>query len=158
MNRKETLIFLLGFLACAVLVYLFVYFGQNLPFGNGLVSAESGSLSDFVGREDILVYDDYVLLKIKGATVSTYAPSGSMAPLLNSHANGIRIVPADSDKINVGDIVSYKLDDKLIVHRVVEKGKDDGGVYYVVKGDNNSTIDGKIRFEDIKYVTVAVVW
>ncbi len=151
-------LFLLGFLTCAVLGYGFFYLGENLQLTGSFVSAEENSFSDFLSRDDILVYDDYVILKISGATISTYAPSGSMAPLLSSKANGIRIVPKEADKINVGDIVSYEFEDKLIVHRVIEKGTDDDGIYYVVKGDSNSTSDGKIRFEDIKYVTVAVVW
>lgn len=158
MNKKETLIFLLGFLACALLLYFFVYFEENLPFSKGIVSAEESKLSDFVSENDILVYDNYIILKISGATISSYAPTGSMSPLLNSKANGIRIIPENPELINLGTIVSFEQDDKLIVHRVVEKGEDDEGTYYIVKGDNNSTTDGKIRFEDIKYVTIGVLW
>jgi hypothetical protein len=58
----------------------------------------------------------------------------------------------------VGDIVSYRKGESLIVHRVIEKGVDEEGIYFVVKGDNNSISDGKIRFEEIEYITVGVIW
>jgi hypothetical protein len=46
----------------------------------------------------------------------------------------------------------------LIIHRVVEKGVDFDGIYFIAKGDNNVVSDGKIRFEDIKYKTIGVIW
>jgi hypothetical protein len=44
------------------------------------------------------------------------------------------------------------------VHRVIDKGIDEKGVYFVTKGDNNSVVDGKVRFKDIEYVTIAIIW
>ena len=41
---------------------------------------------------------------------------------------------------------------------VIEKGIDEDGIYFITKGDNNSITDGKIRFEDIEYITVGVIW
>ena len=90
--------------------------------------------------------------------MSRYAPSGSMRPVLNSKANGIRIKPKSPEQINVGDIVSFRRGMDLVVHRVIKKGEDSEGVYFITKGDNNDFVDGKIRFKDIKYVTVGVIW
>ena len=46
----------------------------------------------------------------------------------------------------------------LIVHRVVEKGIDEQGVYFITKGDNNNIDDCKIRFKDIDTVLIAVIY
>lgn len=81
-----------------------------------------------------------------------------MKPVIDGDANGIRIAPESPDQISVGDIVTFKQGNALIVHRVIEKGIDEQGVYFITKGDNNDLSDGKLRFEDIKYVTVAIVY
>ena len=98
------------------------------------------------------------MINVREASLSKYAATGSMKPVFDENANGIRIVPKSEDDINVGDIVTYQSGDSLIVHRVIEKNKDKDGVYFIIKGDNNTISDGKIRFKDIKYVTIAVIW
>ena len=130
----------------------------EVPFATGLVSFDASSPSGWVFDEDIIVFDDYIILRIANATLSRYAPSGSMKPVLDVGMSGIRIVPENSDQIEVGDIVSFRFGGKLIVHRVVEKGLDEEGIYFITQGDNNIFSDDKIRFEDIEYVTVGVIW
>jgi signal peptidase I len=131
-----------------------------VPFGTGMsISGNSvATPSDWIEEEDILLYDDRIVLNIKNATVSNYVATGSMRPVFDEGANGIRVVPSSEDDIEVGDIVSYGYNDGLIVHRVVEKGQDKNGVYFVVQGDNSLVNDGKIRFEDIEYVTIGVLY
>ena len=158
MELKYTLIFLLGFLSCAFLFYGFSYSNVEIPFATGLVSFAANAPNDWVSDDDIIVFDDMILLRIENATLSSYADSGSMKPVFDEGANGIRVVPGSEDEIEVGDIVSYRFDKMLIVHRVVEKGVDDEGVYFVMKGDNNLIVDEKVRFGQIEYVTVGVIW
>lgn len=160
MELENVLIFLLGFFSCA---FLFVSFGSSLeiPFNTGLAVLDGGDVgapSDWVSEKDIIVLEDKIILKINGATLSSYVDSGSMVPVLDKGANGIRIVPASEDDVEVGDIVSFRAGALLIVHRVVEKGVDDEGVYFVMKGDANLLNDGKIRFRDIEYVTIGVIY
>jgi hypothetical protein len=158
MGRWYTLVFLLGFFSCAFLFYIFSYSGAGIPFGTGLVSLNEVAPSDWVSENDIIVLNDRIILKIENATLSDYAATGSMKPLFDSGANGIRIVPKSEDDINVGDIVSFEFGEELVVHQVIEKGVDDGGVYFVTKGSNNPINDEKIRFENIKFVTIGVIW
>ena len=99
-----------------------------------------------------------VILRVSNTTLSNYADSGSMKPVFDKGANGIRIVPRSEDDIKVGDIISYRFGNILVVHRVVERGIDSEGTYFIVQGDNNILGDGKIRFEDIEYVTIGVIW
>ena len=63
------------------------------------------------------------------------------------------------DYCKIKDIISFRKDKLLIVHRVVEIGNDEQGVYFITKGDNNYIRDlYKIRFEDIKDVSIGVIW
>ena len=153
---KYTLVFLLGFLSCAFLFYGFYFSGVEIPFGGG--DSDSVAPSDWVDSDDIIVFGDKIILNIPNATVSNYAATGSMKPLFDSGANGIRVVPASEDDVEVGDIVSFRWNGMLVVHRVVEKGVDESGAYFVTKGDNNVYGDERIRFGDIEYVTVAIVY
>jgi len=158
MGSKYVLMFLLGFLSCAFLFYGFSYSGVEVPFGTGFASSGVSAPNDWIDSEDIIVFDDMILLRVENATLSSYADSGSMKPVFDEGANGIRVVPRSADVIEVGDIVSYRFDKILIVHRVVEKGIDDEGVYFIMKGDNNLVVDEKVRFDQIRYVTVGVIW
>ena len=171
MKLKYTLVFLFGFLVCFSLFYVFGYFsngsaysdfaklGVEIPFGTGLIGLDNVvAPADRVPEDSIIVFEDKIILKIPNATISNYADSGSMNPLLDKGANGIRVVPENEDQVDVGDIVSYRLGKILVVHRVVEKGVEDKGIYVVTRGDNNLVSDGKIRFEDIEYVTIGIIY
>ncbi|MBS3077660.1 S26 family signal peptidase [Candidatus Pacearchaeota archaeon] len=114
--------------------------------------------SDFVGNNNITVYEDRVVIEVKGAKISTYESTGSMLPTLGEGVNGISVAPNSPDEINVGDIISFRKGEQLIVHRVVEKGTDANGLFFVTKGDNSLADDGKIRFEEIERVLIALVY
>jgi hypothetical protein len=153
---KIFVIFLAGFLSANFLNYLIVY-GLEMPF-----SSENNfydpSPSDFIKEEQIAIYEDRVVISVRGASMSRYAPTGSMKPVLDERSNGIRIKPASEESINIGDIITFRRDNQLIVHRVIEKGWDNEGVYFITRGDNNSVSDKKVKFEDIEYITIAIIW
>jgi signal peptidase I len=133
-------------------------YAQNLekPLQYGYSDYDTEAPSDWIKNSQIMVNEDSVVIDVKNASLSSYAPTGSMIPTLDQGANGIRVIPTSPKQINVGDIVSFG--DEKIVHRVVEKGEDEEGIYFVTKGDNNNVVDGKIRFSDIKYVTIGVLY
>jgi signal peptidase I len=84
-----------------------------------------------------------------------------MEPVISSRSYAIEVVPKSADQINVGDIISYesKYADGTIIHRVIQKNYDADGVYFILKGDNNPTQDpGKIRFDQVKRVVVAIIY
>lgn len=113
--------------------------------------------SDSVEEKHILIYDDRVVLLVKNATMSSYDSTGSMYPVLGEGVNGVRIVPSSADEIKVGDIISFRYGGDIIVHRVVEIGLDSDGVYFITKGDNSDKFE-KIRFGDIEYKTIALIY
>jgi hypothetical protein len=164
MNIEKTIkiciIFLFGFLSANFITYFYMY-GLESPFSNnfGLSGVNSNDApNDFIQEKDITIYDDKIVIEVPGTSLSKYASTGSMKPVLDEYSNGIRIMPKSEDDINIGDIITFKKDNYLIVHRVIEKGNDVQGVYFITKGDNNNVNDGKVRFSDIKYLTIGVLY
>ena len=84
-----------------------------------------------------------------------------MVPVLDKGANAIHKVPDSPSEIQIGDIVAYKSKyaEGTLIHRVVDIGADDKGVYYRLKGDNNPERDpGKVRFSQVERVLVAIIY
>jgi hypothetical protein len=116
---------------------------------------------DHIQEPQIRVYKDRVVLDIQDAIWAQFTPTHSMDPVLSDTANAIEIVPKSADQVDEGDIVAYKSEyaDGIIIHRVIKKGEDQLGAYYIVKGDNNPKADpGLVRFEDIKSVVVGIIY
>ena len=124
-------------------------------------SKEKQSPSDLIKENQIHVYEDRIVIDLKGAIWSRFTDTNSMDPVFDIGSNGIEIIPNSADIINVGDIISYKSEyaDGVIIHRVIEKGTDEKGTYFIVKGDNNASADpGKIRFEQIEGILVGILY
>ena len=154
-----SLIFLIGFLSC-VLVSL-VFSGTEMPLGLNVFGNYNKTLKapgNWIKQQDISVYDNAIVINIENASLGKYASTGSMLPLLDENSCGIRIIPKSEQEINVGDIVTFEQNRKLIIHRVIEKGKDETGVWFITKGDNSEIADRKIRFKDIRYITIGILW
>lgn len=71
------------------------------------------------------------------------------------------------DDLKIGDILVFKSESKMIIHRYTEKKEDKGTVYIITKGDaNNSSdnlnltineVEGKVKFK-IKYLAYPSLW
>lgn len=147
------IVFLIGFLSCMLLSLS----KAEMPLGISF-NSETEAPGDWIKESQIHVYENAIVIDIDEASLSRYAPTGSMLPVLDEKSNGIRIVPKSEEQIKIGDIITFEQDGYSIIHRVVEIGKDEQGTYFITKGDNNNITDGKIRFEDIKYVTIGILW
>ncbi len=145
--------FAIGFFSC----WLINNYSYEKPFGFNY-SSKVESPGDFIKEEQIQVFPDKIIINIKDASIGRYAPTKSMLPVLDTRTNGIRIVPGSEDEIKVGDIISFEQGNDLIIHRVIEIGQDEQGKYFITKGDNNNISDGKIRFSQIKYKTIALIY
>ena len=61
--------------------------------------------------------------------------------------------------LRVGDIAVYRTATIYAIHRIVKIDFDREGKYYRFKGDNNSVADpDKVRADQIKYVSVGVIY
>ncbi len=139
-------------------IVVFSFSDKQLPI-NFLGGTERSSPSNWINEEQIKVFKDQVILDIPGASWAKFTDTNSMDPFIDENSNAIEILPADPDSIEVGDVISYQTSYGVLIHRVIEKGKDENGFYYFVKGDNNTIRDPfQVRFEDVKGVVVAVVY
>lgn len=171
-------VFLLGIIATNVYSYYAV--SQNelqLPDSNYEYKTESAlsralaifqstgdeiaSPMDRIREDQIIVTDERIVINLKGAEWASFTDTNSMDPVIDAGAHAIEIVPTSEDQIIVGDIVAYESEyaSGVIIHRVVHKAEDEKGTYFVLKGDNNPVSDpGKVRFEQIKRVVVAIIY
>lgn len=91
--------------------------------------------------------------------------SGSMNP--NIKIGDIVVVDQRFDSININDVIAYKKDDLIIVHRILKKIKYNDSYLYYTKGDANNNIDelvieknmivGKVVFK-VPYIGYPTVW
>ena len=114
-----------------------------------------------IGIDQISVYDNEVILKVNDAKWAFFTDTKSMEPVIDSTSKAIEIIPNYEQDIHVGDIVSYQPDYNtgLVTHRVIETGYDSLGWYAILKGDNNENVDpGKVRFNQVKRILVAIIY
>ena len=120
---------------------------------------ELSSPSDWIKQDQIKVYHDKVILNVSGTKWARFTDTNSMDPLLDKESHALEIIPDNPEEINVGDVIAYQSSYGVIVHRVIERGEDVNGFYYIVKGDNNKFKDPfKVRFDSIRGVVVAVIY
>jgi hypothetical protein len=125
------------------------------------VSRELISPADRIDETNLLIYEDRIVIKIDHATWAKYSDTNSMDGFLDDGTIGIEIRPENEMDIVIGDVISYEANwnDSLIAHRVIDLGYDVNGWYCITKGDNVSFADpGKIRFEQVRYVLVGVLY
>ncbi len=118
------------------------------------------SPSDTIKPEQILVYKDRVVIDIQDAFWAKFTDTNSMDPVIDIEANAVEIKPNFPEDVKVGDIVAYgsEYEEGVFIHRVIEKGEDSKGHYFIVKGDNVERSTEKIRFEDIVGKVVAIIY
>ena len=81
--------------------------------------------------------------------------TGSMEPTIK--VDDI-VVVKEEDKKNIkkNDIITFKIENEIITHRIIDIAYDNGTLIYTTKGDKNDVTDiEKVQFEQIegKYVT-----
>ncbi len=151
------LIFTMGFLASQLISSV------GLVSGVPTNSPEQLSPQDRISEDQIMVFEDEVVLKVPNVQWASFTDTNSMDPFLDAGANALQFIPESPSDIGVGDIISYLPDDSddsvRIIHRVVYVGEDENGTYYIVKGDNNAVADpGKVYFEQVYRVLFAIIW
>lgn len=77
--------------------------------------------------------------------------SGSMEPEINIH-DVIVVKKVTKDDLEVGDIISFRVDGEIITHRIIQiEQNEEKELMYTTKGDANNTEDGeKIRINEIE--------
>lgn len=93
--------------------------------------------------------------------------SGSMTPNINKGDVVIIEKTNKYEEIEVGQVMAYKYNNVIVVHRVIRKINDNGNYYFYTKGDNNQDEDNYPIKEDmvigvvdvkIPYIGIPTVW
>tara|TARA_Y100000310_G_C20437317_1_gene694353 strand:+ start:196 stop:681 length:486 start_codon:yes stop_codon:yes gene_type:complete len=122
-------------------------------------SKELASPSDWIKEQQIKVYPTQVVIDVNNPVWASFTNTNSMDPFIDETSNAIEIKPNSPLDIKVGDVISYQTKQGVIIHRVVKVDRDEKGIYYLVKGDNNIITDPfKIRFNEVVGVVVAVIY
>ncbi|MBU1976114.1 MAG: signal peptidase I [Nanoarchaeota archaeon] len=124
-------------------------------------TSEIPSPQDRVQEEQITVYKKKVILNIDNVYRGFLLDTNSMDPVMDEGTTTLAIKPEAPKDIQPGDIVLFSSDtnEYHIIHRIIEVGEDEQGMYYITKGDNNPTEDPtKVRFEDIVAVVVGILY
>lgn len=79
----------------------------------------------------------YEELLLKNGELLLTACSGSMAPLIRI-GDKVKVNTTSAEAIGFGDIIVFRKEDKLVIHRVVTKGKFDRQPFFLQKGDRSS--------------------
>jgi signal peptidase I len=156
-----TAIFMLGFVTSNIYANLNTENPTNLNITGDNRTDEVASPSKWITEDKIGVYSQKVILDVEDPQWAMFTDTHSMEPVISSRSYAIEVVPKSADEINVGDILSYNSDyaDGTIIHRVIEKGTDSDGTYFILKGDNNPSADpGRIRFSQVQRVVVAIIY
>lgn len=148
-------IFILGWLTNNV------YSNSSTQSPYGVDTREKISPNDWIKKDQIHVYEDKIVIDIKGAEWAEFENTNSMDPIIDEYSNSIELKPSHENQLSIGDIVSYRSDytDGIIIHRIIEIGYDEAGWFAILKGDNNSKEDpGNVRFDQIHGVLVGILY
>ena len=145
--------FVLGFVAAAIV------YNVDVRYAFSSDSSTVDSPSDHIAAEDLHVFTDKAVIEKDSLKWARILNTHSMEPALNANSISLEVLPKTSSEINVGDIISYSHDSRVIIHRVISVAEDSSGWYAITKGDNNKEADPwKVRFEDVKGVVVGVLY
>lgn len=97
--------------------------------------------------------DDFSLFGYKAYIITT----DSMKPSINVEDVSI-VMKTKEDKIETGDVITFKQGDKVITHRITNIEEQDGKKLYTTKGDNNNIEDNdKIEYSQIEGKNVLTI-
>jgi signal peptidase I len=112
---------------------------------------------DRIKQNKIQIKKDKIIILQENVHWASIANTESMNPVIDKGHNALFIKAVKND-LQVGDIISYRKSEINILHRIIKISKDKKGWYAILKGDNNFFSDGKIRFQDIKYVVIGIIY
>ena len=120
------------------------------------------SPSAAIDAQDIRVLGDRVELRVANVIPAVFTDTNSMDPVIDAGTTALELTITSPNQVQVGDIVSYETTlapGTFIIHRVVEKGTDENGLYFVLKGDNNPTTDPeKVRFDQLRRKVIGILY
>ena len=97
--------------------------------------------------------EDISLFGYKAYRITT----DSMSPSINT-GDVIIVKKVQEEKLQAGDVITFKQQDKVITHRITHIDEQDGKKQYTTKGDNNNLEDNeKIEYSEIEGENVLTI-
>jgi signal peptidase I len=146
--------------AMATTLLTLILIGLTLVITSPLATAASSlSPHSHIQPNQLVVGDSSVILDIENVRYSHVADTGSMEPTLYTGVQVLEKQISSVHDVSVGDIITYELSGRLIIHRIVEIGNDSLGYYLKTKGDSNPSVDKeKVRESQLRGVVVAILY
>lgn len=99
----------------------------------------------------VLILIFFIVMNIMGRGNKNYIPgigsykimtvlSGSMKPVFNP-GDAIVGKKVNIDSIKIGDVITFKYNNSLTTHRVINTTNREGHLFFITKGDNNNVED-----------------
>ncbi|MBI4145418.1 hypothetical protein HY493_04415 [Candidatus Woesearchaeota archaeon] len=108
------------------------------------------------------VFNDRVEIDMGDMIPAVFTDTDSMGHTLDQGTIALEQTITDPRQVQVGDIVSYKTPlapDAIIIHRVIEIGNDEEGVFYIFQGDGLSEPDpAKVRFSQLQREVIGLLY
>lgn len=130
-------------LSCLTLfIYLSFNSGVNFVNGSGLLLIETGSMSEVNDYNSYLKDEKNGSYKYIDTRIGQYDLIG-----VNKFD--------ESEDLTLYDIVAFKMDDEIIVHRLIDINEVDGEKKYTFRGDaNNSSLADEINVSEDKIIGI----
>lgn len=128
-----------------VVIYLFVsrYHAVRTNRKNKRDIKDSKPLKKIILITVLIIFGFFVggIFKIMPVAVI----SGSMEPIFYRGDVVIveKIKEDNCNKLKLYDIIEYRLDDRIVLHRITDIKEEEGNLVFTTKGDNNELVDDK---------------
>lgn len=105
-----------------------------------------------------------ILKDIKDIRKGGVLGTGSMRPSISDTSTLFYLKGIDWNSLCIGDIILFNnteegCNPQRAAHRIISKNADDGGIYYMTKGDNARYADScKVRADEIQLLVVGIIY
>ena len=141
------------------IVFFILGFSLNVPLQAEDRFATTDAVAESTQRipfGSIKVYPDEVRIEYPGLKYAK-VNSDSMAPWMTHDSVVFEKVPDSPDEIHIGDAISFfnPVENKVILHAVVDIVEIDGKIFYETKGiANPEADDALVPYENVKGIVV----
>ena len=101
-----------------------------------------------MGKKTSLLNIANDLLK-EGHRLRIEAKGYSMYPTIKPGCNVYLDPCSKTDEVTLGDIIAWKQDENVILHRVVQISEIDNNIQYITRGDGSLNYDTPVKFHQI---------
>lgn len=126
------------------------------------LAPEVPSPRDIIKQSDIHYDQDKRLLQIFNLKphikLTDVKNTNSLDPVIDRGHTAILTDNFILDELQAGDIIVYKLEPKLIIHRIVKIEQDEKGKIFTLKGDNCFFCDPPVYGSQIKYLLIGIIY